>query len=162
MKTPTREEVIEHFKDAELIQCLNDDSDKEPFINKKLKLYDNEWIQDDGGENWLYLWNETNGYAKVLKYKEVKEPTETKGDFKEITDSISSLLDYKNQKYGNSALEPINVFDGKCKSGKRIDDKISRVKNNEVIQKNDVADLIGYLVLTCKEFGWTNFDEFKD
>ncbi|QQO97074.1 hypothetical protein Nekkels1_7 [Cellulophaga phage Nekkels_1] len=87
---------------------------------------------------------------------------ETKGYFKDITDSISSLLDYKNEKYGNSALEPINVFDGKCKSGKRIDDKISRVKNNEVIQKNDVADLIGYLILTCKEFGWTNFDEFKD
>ncbi|AGO48378.1 hypothetical protein Phi10:1_gp037 [Cellulophaga phage phi10:1] len=117
-----------------------------------------------------FKWSETSqgyGYWESKSDELISKglPTdkeETKGVFKDITDSISSLLDYKNEKYGNSALEPINVFDGKCKSGKRIDDKISRVKNNDVIQKNDVVDLIGYLILTCKEFGWTNFDEFKD
>lgn len=82
--------------------------------------------------------------------------------FKEITDSLSSLLEYKNQKYGNSALEPLNVFEGKCKVGQRLDDKLSRVKNSSTLRKNDVADLIGYLILACKENGWTNFDELKD
>lgn len=85
-----------------------------------------------------------------------------KSEFKKITDSISSLLDYKNMKYGNSALEPLSIFQGKTKVGQRIDDKLARVKNNESLQKNDVADIIGYLILVCKENNWNNFDEFKD
>lgn len=87
---------------------------------------------------------------------------EAPNDFKQITDSIASLLQYKNEKYGNSALEPLNVFQGKCKVGQRLDDKLARVKNNDTLQKNDVADLIGYLFLVCKENEWNNFDEFKD
>lgn len=95
------------------------------------------------------------GYAEITKYKEKK-------DFKTITDNISSLLEYKNKKYGNSALEPLDIFKNKCKAGDRLDDKIARIKNNSTLQKNDVADLIGYLILTCKENNWYNFDEFKD
>lgn len=83
-------------------------------------------------------------------------------NFKEITDSIASLLQYKNEKYGNSALEPIEVFGSKCKVGTRIDDKLSRIKNSSELNKNDVVDLIGYTILICKEKGWDNFDEFKD
>lgn len=82
--------------------------------------------------------------------------------FQEITESLTSLLEYKNEKYGNSALEPLKVFSGKCKTGTRIDDKLARIKNNPELQKNDVADVMGYLVLICAEKGWTNFDEFKD
>lgn len=82
--------------------------------------------------------------------------------FKTITDSISSLLEHKNRKYGNAALEPLDIFTGKCKVGQRLDDKLARVKNSSELKKNDVADLIGYLILTCKENNWTNFDEFKD
>lgn len=90
------------------------------------------------------------------------EPSTINNDFKTITDSISSLLEYKNEKYGNAVLEPLNIFTGKCKTGTRLDDKLSRVKNGKELKKNDVSDLIGYLVLTCKEKGWNNFDEFKD
>jgi len=75
---------------------------------------------------------------------------------------MSDLLEYKNLKYGNAALEPLNIFQGKCKVGQRLDDKLARVKNNETLQKNDVSDLIGYLVLVCVENDWTSFDEFKD
>lgn len=82
--------------------------------------------------------------------------------FKTITDSIASLLEYKNDKYGNSALEPLNIFQGKCKAGQRLDDKLARVKNSETLSKNDVSDLIGYLILTCKENNWSNFDDQKD
>ena len=82
--------------------------------------------------------------------------------FKIISSSMASLLEYKNKKYGNSALEPLNLFKGKCKVGQRIDDKLARVKNGGELQKNDVSDIIGYLILTCVEMGWENFDEFKD
>lgn len=82
--------------------------------------------------------------------------------FKKIGDSIVDLLDYKNQKYGESALQPLNIFSGKSLVGQRLDDKISRVKNNPKLQKNDIADIIGYLILVCKENGWEDFSEFKD
>lgn len=64
---------------------------------------------------------------------------------------IAQLLIEKNISYGNSALEPINVFSHQndvdsLKS--RIDDKLSRVKNNQGFAgDNDIDDLIGYLLL---------------
>jgi len=82
--------------------------------------------------------------------------------FNEVTKSIADLLIYKNEKYGNAALDPMNVFQGKCKVGQRLDDKLARVKNGDWLKKNDVADLIGYLTLVCVENNWRNFDEFKD
>ena len=93
---------------------------------------------------------------------EEEEKVSSKPDFKKITDSIADLLLYKNIKYGNAALEPMDIFQGKCKVGQRLDDKIARVKNNAELQKNDIADLIGYLALVCVEKGWDNFDEFMD
>lgn len=83
-------------------------------------------------------------------------------DFKKITDSLAELLEYKNKKYGDSALNPMNIFQGKTKVGQRVDDKLARVKNSSKLMKNDIADLIGYLTLICVENGWDNFDEFKD
>lgn len=83
-------------------------------------------------------------------------------DFKKITSSLNDLLEYKNKQYGDAVLDPISIFKGKCKAGQRLDDKLSRIKNSEELRKNDVADALGYLVLVCKEKGWTNFDEFKD
>tara|TARA_R110002073_G_scaffold148366_4_gene301517 strand:+ start:19825 stop:20415 length:591 start_codon:yes stop_codon:yes gene_type:complete len=83
-------------------------------------------------------------------------------NFKKITDSIADLLKYKNEKYGNAALEPLEIFQGKCKVGQRLDDKLARVKNGGELQKNDIADLIGYLTLVCVENGWDSFEEFKD
>ena len=82
--------------------------------------------------------------------------------FKPVLESMLDLLEYKNRKYGNSALEPLNIFKNKCKVGDRLDDKLARVKNNGVLQKNDISDLIGYLILTCIENGWSDFSEFKD
>ncbi len=83
-------------------------------------------------------------------------------DFQEIADAMASLLQYKNKKYGNSALAPLEIFQGKTKLGTRLDDKLARIKNGEELAKNDVSDTIGYLMLICKEKGWNNFDEFKD
>lgn len=82
--------------------------------------------------------------------------------FQDIADGIADLLTYKNKMYGNSALNPINVFAGKCKVGQRVDDKISRIQNSDELRFNDIADLAGYLFLIIKEKGWTDFEQFKD
>jgi hypothetical protein len=67
---------------------------------------------------------------------------------KEITD----LLKSKNKAYGNSALEPANIFskadaiDSLCA---RIDDKLMRIKNKGIYDATEdtVHDLVGYLLL---------------
>ncbi len=99
-----------------------------------------------------------------MEIKDLPQEMEIKqsNSFKEITSNLADLLEYKNKKYGKSALNPINIFNGKTKVGQRIDDKISRIKNSDKLHKNDVADLIGYLVLVCQENEWTTFEEFKD
>jgi hypothetical protein len=86
----------------------------------------------------------------------------TQNIFDKTLNSLANLLKYKNEKYGNSALEPLQIFGNKCKVGTRLDDKLARVKNSNELKKNDIADLIGYLTLICVENNWSNFDEFKD
>ena len=70
----------------------------------------------------------------------------------QVLNEIQDLLIAKNQKYGNSALEPLGVFsklDAKEGLLIRIDDKLKRIKNGS-LEKDDedvINDLIGYLVL---------------
>lgn len=87
---------------------------------------------------------------------------ESSSQFGSILKSINRLLDYKNEKYGNSALEPLNIFSEFGSIGQRLDDKLARVKNCDELRKNDICDIIGYLVLLCKDKGWELFDEFMD
>jgi len=82
--------------------------------------------------------------------------------FEKITTSISKLLKEKNKRYGDAALNPLNIFTGKSKMGYRIDDKLNRIKNSEILRKNDTVDLIGYLILLCVENGWDDFDDQID
>lgn len=65
---------------------------------------------------------------------------------------IKDLLIAKNQKYGNSAFEPLGVFSQlSAKDGLlvRIDDKLKRIKNGSLNHDDEdvINDLIGYLVL---------------
>jgi len=70
----------------------------------------------------------------------------------QVLSEITEMLISKNQKYGNSALEPLGIFsDLSPEEGLnvRIDDKLKRIKNGS-LKKDDedvVNDLIGYLVL---------------
>jgi hypothetical protein len=82
-----------------------------------------------------------------------------------ILNSISKFLKEKNKRYGNSALEPSNMFfKGNSEEGLRIriDDKLKRIKNSDVLRKNDIVDLIGYLIILCITKGWLSFNEFID
>lgn len=70
----------------------------------------------------------------------------------QVLDEIRDLLIAKNQKYGNSALEPLGVFsklDAKDGLLVRIDDKLKRIKNGSLERDDEdvINDLIGYLVL---------------
>ena len=68
------------------------------------------------------------------------------------TKEITDLLKEKNKAYGNSALEPANIFsqdnavDSLCA---RIDDKLMRIKNKGITDETEdtVSDTIGYLLL---------------
>lgn len=82
-----------------------------------------------------------------------------------ILNSIGKFLKEKNKRYGNSALEPSNMFfKGNSEEGLRIriDDKLKRIKNSDVLRKNDIVDLIGYLIILCITKRWFTFDEFID
>ena len=68
-----------------------------------------------------------------------------------VCHQMAQLLIEKNISYGNSALEPVNIFsDQNHMDGlkARVDDKLSRIKNNQgYVGDNDLDDLIGYLIL---------------
>ena len=70
----------------------------------------------------------------------------------EVVKKITDLLKVKNKAYGNSALEPANIFsklDATESLCARIDDKIMRIKNKGITDNTEdtVDDLIGYLFL---------------
>ena len=68
------------------------------------------------------------------------------------TKKITDLLKSKNRAYGNSALDPANIF-SKANATEslcaRIDDKLMRIQNKGITDKTEdtVDDLIGYLLL---------------
>ena len=68
-----------------------------------------------------------------------------------IINNITKMLIEKNRKYGNSALEPQRIFSKASAAEQikvRIDDKLSRMKNQQNDEDEDViSDLIGYLIL---------------
>lgn len=69
-----------------------------------------------------------------------------------VLSEITEMLIAKNQKYGNSAIEPLGIFsDLSPEEGLkvRIDDKLKRIKNGSLDKDDEdvVNDLIGYLVI---------------
>lgn len=70
----------------------------------------------------------------------------------QVLSEITEMLIAKNQKYGNSAIEPLGIFsDLTPEEGLkvRIDDKLKRIKNGSLDKDDEdvINDLIGYLVL---------------
>ena len=81
------------------------------------------------------------------------EMTDTQVEIAAICDDVKELLLYKNQKYGNSALEPARIFSKASAVEQllvRIDDKLNRVQKGAGLLSKDedvIMDLIGYLIL---------------
>ena len=69
-----------------------------------------------------------------------------------VVKQITNLLKEKNKAYGNTALNPTNIFSRLNASEAicaRLDDKLARIKNKGINDKTEdtVDDLIGYLLL---------------
>lgn len=105
---------------------------------------------------------------KIKKLEDIENYTDTQKKIKEICDEIAKLLIDKNKKYGNSALEPKNIFyKGNAENSIliRLDDKIGRITNNNgEIRTNDIVDIIGYLVLLLisKDVNLEEIQKLKD
>jgi len=113
-----------------------------------------------------YYETDRNGYTtdssinpKMLLSKEelMKEEEESpKLNFDwhldKVSKQITDLLKSKNKAYGNTALNPSNVF-SKLDSTEaicaRLDDKLARIQNKGINDKTEdtVDDIIGYLLL---------------
>lgn len=76
----------------------------------------------------------------------------TRNKIKSKCKKLEELLLNKNAKYGDSALEPLNVFsEANAVTGikVRIDDKLKRIKNAGLVDATEdtLQDLAGYLIL---------------
>ena len=83
-----------------------------------------------------------------------KVPSDAKFDWhlEKVADKVINLLKEKNKAYGDSALNPLNVFsklDATESLCCRLDDKIARIRNKGINDKTEdtIDDLIGYLLL---------------
>jgi hypothetical protein len=98
----------------------------------------------------------------MVEYKKANENTSPEEDLKKIFRNLENLVLYKDAKYNGAADSPLNIFTGKHKFGYRVDDKLKRIQNSEDLRKNDLVDLVGYVVLILRDKKWTNFDDLKD
>lgn len=113
-------------------------------------------VTTDNATKFLYF---EGKWAKNLSKPEIEE----KDFFEKAYTSLCKMQQTKDKKYGNSALsDKFNLFDGKTKLAPRLKDKLNRIDNSPVLIKNDVSDLIGYLMLVCKENNWDNFEDLID
>ena len=65
-------------------------------------------------------------------------------------EAVKIKLQQKNIQYGNSALQPLRIFSKASPDEQlnvRIDDKLSRIRNNEFDNEDSILDLLGYLIL---------------
>lgn len=101
----------------------------------------------------------------ISEYQLEENSLEFSEQLSTFLNSFEKLLMAKNKAYGNSALEPMNVF-SKASSAEvisqQIDHKISRIKNSEEPVKNDVIDLMGYLTLYCLNQQWLDLKDLYD
>lgn len=88
----------------------------------------------------------------------------TSWKIQKITESLNELLQEKNKRYGNSALEPLEGIKYSAEDGIkiRLSDKVKRIINSDELRKNDISDIMGYLILLCVNKDWIQFNDLID
>jgi len=89
----------------------------------------------------------------------------TQQDIILLFDNFKAFLLEKNKRYGDSALNPIQVFSNESAEEQiraRLDDKLRRIKNSDELRKNDVSDVFGYIALLMISRKWLEFDDLLD
>jgi|TARA_R110002072_G_C7665622_1_gene510024 hypothetical protein len=99
-------------------------------------------------------YNRNKFYWDVDRNKDPWKPASPKFGWHldKVVEKITNLLKEKNEAYGNTALNPTNIF-SKLDSTEaicaRIDDKLARIANRGINDETEdtVDDVIGYLLL---------------
>lgn len=87
---------------------------------------------------------------------------------KKVAEALGFLVAEKGIRYGDAALNPLEIFSKPTDGPElrhintRLDEKLSRIKVSSELRKNDVADLMGYLLLLCVHKEWMDFSEMID
>ena len=89
---------------------------------------------------------------KLISHSTLSVDEHKKQNQKQSARSLRTCSSTKNAKYGDSALEPLNVFsEANAVAGikMRIDDKLKRIKNAGLVDATEdtLQDLAGYLIL---------------
>ena len=108
-----------------------------------------DWVEAQADETFSQiLWDEGGSWDELSR---LAEEAPSGRDILEAGIDIITLLLKKNISYGNSAIDPLRLFSNASVEEQimvRLDDKLSRLKNNQTYPgDNDVDDLIGYLIL---------------
>lgn len=106
-------------------------------------------------DTYMVKWGsaESSVRCSTDEFRRVKKTSESNFQrrMESVLQDIKDLLLEKNESYGNSALDPINVFSKATPMEQlkvRVDDKLNRLYHGkEYGQEDTVTDLIGYLVL---------------
>jgi len=106
----------------------------------------------------------------VREFYPAEEPATKEDMIKSVFIQMERLLQYKNKKYGNSALEPMRCFSQSEENDiySRLDEKLARVKNRPRgtdANPGDVIDVMGYCALELIRQGFITkeqFDQFMD
>lgn len=89
----------------------------------------------------------------------------TQEAIKTLFENFAEFLSEKNRRYGDSAINPAMIFSDLPPDKQicnRLDDKLSRIKRSKELQKNDVADVLGYVALLMIQKGWIEFEDLLD
>lgn len=118
-------------------------------------MSDDSWIKEDN-KHILEMERERTRQVRakledVTRLTKLVDTAPSGSEIARVCLDILEMLLEKNISYGNSALNPINIF-SKASTGEqlnvRIDDKLNRLKNGSEYKDEDtVNDLIGYLLL---------------
>jgi hypothetical protein len=118
---------------------------------------DQQWEsigKQTSSHNESYFDTNRNGMkdAEIVKPVQPSEALEFQTKLDTLLLNVGNLLKSKNEAYGNTSLNPPNIF-SKLDSSEaicaRIDDKIMRIKNRGLVSATEdtLTDLIGYLLL---------------
>lgn len=127
-----------------------------------------EKIPENGGALKMEEIQEHENNSRKRDVLSAPEDTDSQQKIRKVLKNMTDLLIYKNQKYGDSALHPNNIFykgDATNSILIRLDDKIGRIKTNTGdIRINDVCDIIGYLTLLLVSLDAkdSDFEALKD
>lgn len=114
-----------------------------------------EELELDDAERLATLEDLQAEYSLEHAQRARKDPVVVAAMIERECDRIKAMLLQKNEAYGNSALDSVQIFSKLPPAAAinlRIDDKLARIKNgNEGGDEDTVMDLIGYLILRTVE-----------